>query len=244
MGKRCRAGSKQAGHPVPEAGRAGLSDRDRGPLLAHQSPGHLPPAAFTTSPLRRAPSGPLEAAIVAVARANPTDGYRMVTALLRRRLGLAVNRRRRRPGHFTVSRPHQLWHLDMTAIWVAEHGWCYLNAAIDCCTRRITAWSLDLRAWAAVAERLIAGAVFELGIRAGQLTLGTDNGSAFTARRFRAALAGLGIAHRRGGYRDPQSQAFIESWFAKLKEREVWRSEYETPGAGASGHRRLHRTLP
>jgi len=27
----------------------------------------------------------------------------------------------------------------MTSIWVAEHGWCYLNAAIDCCTREITA---------------------------------------------------------------------------------------------------------
>lgn len=39
---------------------------------------------------------------------------------------------------------------------------------------------------------------------------------------------GLGIAHRRGGYRDRESQAFIESWFGKLKEREVWRSEYET----------------
>ena len=40
--------------------------------------------------------------------------------------------------------------------------------------------------------------------------------------------SGLGIAHRRGGYRDPESQAFIESWFGRLKEREVWRSEYET----------------
>jgi hypothetical protein len=27
----------------------------------------------------------------------------------------------------------------MTSIWVAEHGWTYLNAAIDCCTREITA---------------------------------------------------------------------------------------------------------
>lgn len=44
-----------------------------------------------------------------------------------------------------------------------------------------------------------------------------DNGSAFTARRFRQVLSGLGIRHRRGGYRDPESQAFIESWFAKLK---------------------------
>ena len=41
-------------------------------------------------------------------------------------------------------------------------------------------------------------------------------------------LSGLGIAHRRGGYRDPESQAFIESWFSKLKERLIWRSEFET----------------
>jgi transposase InsO family protein len=28
----------------------------------------------------------------------------------------------------------------MTAVWVAEHGWTYLNAAIDCCTREIVGW--------------------------------------------------------------------------------------------------------
>jgi transposase InsO family protein len=28
---------------------------------------------------------------------------------------------------------------------VAEHGWCYLNAAIDCCAREITGWALDVR---------------------------------------------------------------------------------------------------
>jgi hypothetical protein len=66
------------------------------------------------------------------------------------------------------------------------------------------------------------------GIEPGELTLGSDNGSAFTARRFRARLGELGIRHRRGGYRDPESQAFIESWFGKLKEREVWLNEYET----------------
>ena len=42
------------------------------------------------------------------------------------------------------------------------------------------------------------------------LTLGTDNGSAFCGRAFKAILGGLGIAHRRGGYRDPESQAFID----------------------------------
>jgi len=200
------------------------------------------------APQRRPPRGEVEQAIVEVAKANPTDGYRMVWALTRRKLGIAINRkrvlrvmreqkliqrrrrepRRRRPGFFRVERPDQLWHLDMSSIWVAEHGWCYLNAAIDCCTREIVGWSLELRCRADEAIGLVARAASDQGIVAGQLVLGTDNGSAFTARKFKAVLSGLGVAHRRGGYRDPESQAFIESWFGKLKERLIWRSEFET----------------
>jgi putative transposase len=144
-----------------------------------------------------------------------------------------IQRRRRldrpgRPGFFRVERPDQLWHLDMTSIWVAEHGWVYLMAAIDCCTREIVAWHLETRCTAKEAIALIEQAAIERGIPPGTLTLGTDNGSAFTARAFKGVLAALGIAHRRGGYRDPESQAFIESWFGKLKERCVWRHEFET----------------
>jgi transposase InsO family protein len=62
----------------------------------------------------------------------------------------------------------------------------------------------------------------------GTLTLGTDNSSAFTTRSTRLAISALGLTHRRGGYRDPQLQAFIESWFRYLKERCVWRNEFET----------------
>ena len=96
---------------------------------------------------RRPPADEIDAAIVDVATANPTDGYRLATAWGRRRLGRAVNRkrvlrvmrerrliqrrrpsgRRRRPGFFRVERPNQLWYLDMTSVWVAEHGWVYLR---------------------------------------------------------------------------------------------------------------------
>ena len=187
-------------------------------------------------------------AILGVARENPTDGTRMVAALASRDLGRPVNRkrvqrlmrehrllqrhrpqgRRRRPGFFRVERPDQLWHMDMTSVWVAEHGWCYLNAAIDCCTREICGWSLDVRCRAAEAIAVVDQAAAARRVRTGELTLGTDNGTALTARAFRARLSELGIAHRRGGYRDPESQAFIESWFSKLKERCVWREEFET----------------
>jgi len=43
-------------------------------------------------PQRRPVSDPVAAAIVEVAEANQTDGYRMVAALTRQRLGRAVNR--------------------------------------------------------------------------------------------------------------------------------------------------------
>ena len=78
------------------------------------------------------------------------------------------------------------------------------------------------------ASALVDGAVTTRGIGPGTLTLGTGNGGAFTSRGFRARLAEHGITHRRGGYRDPESQAVIESWFGALKERLVWRSEFET----------------
>jgi putative transposase len=210
----------------------------------YRTPKTRPPAARRSAP----PADDVETAIVEVARANQTDGYRMVCALVCRKLGRAVNRkrvlrvmrerrliqrrrrldRRRRPGFFQVTRPNELWHLDLTSVWVAEHGWCYLMAAIDCCTREIVGWHLELRCRTTEAIALVEHAVAARGVPPATLTLGTDNGSAFTARAFKLVLSGLGVAHRRGGYRDPESQAFIESWFSKLKERCVWLHEFET----------------
>ena len=101
-------------------------------------------------------------------------------------------------------------------------------AIIDCCTREIVGWQLELRCRADEAIAVVDHAATRHGIEPGELMLGSDNGSAFTARRFRPRLGELGIRHRRGGYRDPESQALIESWFGKLKEREVWLNAYET----------------
>jgi putative transposase len=94
----------------------------------------------------------------------------------------------------------------MTSVWVAEHGWCFLNAIIDCCTREIVGWDLTIRCRAEEAIAVIEHAIAEQDIRPGMLTLGTDNGSAFVARATRLVLSGLGVAHRRGGYRDPRAK--------------------------------------
>ena len=152
--------------------------------------------------------------------------------------------RRNRPGFFQVERPAQLWHMDMSAVWVAEHGWDYLNAVIDCCTREIVGWDLSLRWRAAEAITVIERAVAEQAIAPRTLTLGTDNGSAFTARKTKALLSALGIAHRRGGYRDPESQAFIESFFLEAQAALRLAPRVRDPRPGEEGDRRLHRALP
>jgi putative transposase len=206
--------------------------------ISRQSIYRTPVKAPAGTRTARPPVDDVERAIVEVCEKNPTDGYRLVSAWVNRRLGRAVNRkrvlrvmrerkliqrhhhepRRRRPGFFKVERPGQLWHLDMTSIWVAEHGWVYLNAIIDCCTREIVGWDLTLRCRSNEAIAVIDRAVAEQRIRPGTLTLATDNGSAFTAKATRLVLSGLGVTHRRGGYRDPESQAFIESSFRYLKD--------------------------
>lgn len=136
--------------------------------------------------------------------------------------------RRRRPGYFRVRRPDELWHMDMTKVWTAQSGWIYLHAIVDCRTREIAGWSLDLRCRDDEAIAVVEEAVVHRSVRPGTLTLGTDNGSQFTSRDFRRHLSARGVGHRRGGYRDPESQAFIESWFGQFKKRCAWRSEWET----------------
>ena len=191
---------------------------------------------------------PVDRLIVEVARDNPTDGTRMVAALASQQLGRQINRkraqrvmrqqrllqrhqplrRRRRPGFFRVERPDQLWHLDMTSIWVAEHGWCYLNAMIDCCTREIVGWSLELRCRTDEAIALVDQAVAAAGIPAGSLILGTDNGSAFTSRRFR------GPARRARNHPPPRrlprprEPGLHRKLVREAQKRVVWRSEFET----------------
>jgi transposase InsO family protein len=54
------------------------------------------------------------------------------------------------------------------------------------------------------------------------------NGTQFTSRDFRKHLSARGVTHCRGSYRDPESQAFIESWFGQFKKRCAWRNEWET----------------
>ena len=214
--------------------------------------------------VRRPLTDPVDRLIVAVAHANPTDGSRMVAALASRELGRQVNRkraqrvmrqqrllqrhrplgRRRRPGFFRVERPDQLWHLDMTSVWVAEHGWTYLNAAIDCCTREIVGWNLELRCRTDEAIALVDRAVAARGIEPGSLTLGTDNGSALYQPR-------LPPAARRARHHPPprrlprpREPGLHRELVREAEGAACLALRVRDPRPGQKGDRRLHPELP
>ncbi|MGE0728474.1 MAG: hypothetical protein AB7O92_08145 [Acidimicrobiia bacterium] len=46
-----------------------------------------------------------------------------------------------------------------TKVWTAQHGWVYLHAIIDCCTREITGWSIKLRCRTEEAVAVVDAAV-------------------------------------------------------------------------------------
>ena len=133
----------------------------------------------------------------------------------------------------------------MTSIWVAEHGWYYLNAIIDCCTREIVAWQLELRCRADEAIAVVERAAAVPRDRAGRAharhrTTARPSPPAASAR----GSPSSGSATAAAATATPSRQAFIESWFGKLKEREVWLNEYETLDDARRGDRRLRRPLP
>ena len=185
---------------------------------------------------------------MAVAEANQTDGYRMVCALVCRKLGRAVNRkrvlrvmrerrliqrrrrldRRRRPGFFQVTRPERALASGHD-VGLGRRARLVLPDGRD---RLLHPRDRRLAPRTALPRQGIDRARRASGRGAPRPARDADarNRQRIRVHRpaFKLVLSGLGIAHRRGGYRDPESQAFIESWFGKLKERCVWLHEFET----------------
>jgi putative transposase len=157
---------------------------------------------------RPRPAGQSQAGAAADVRAHPLQRHRP--------LG-----RRRRPGFFRVERPDQLRHTAMTSVRVAEHerGHRLLHPR-------------DLRLGA---RRPLPRPRGQRGPRPSGRGPGGLTGRADARHRQPApplpparSARCWPIAHRRDGYRDPKSQAFMESWLSKFKDR----------GASAPGRRR------
>ena len=80
----------------------------------------------------------------------------------------------------------------MTKVWTAQHGWVYLHAIVDCRTRELVGWSVDLRCRDDEAIAVVEAAIVRRRVEPGRLTLGSDYGSQTRCRGDVSARAAPG----------------------------------------------------
>ncbi len=208
-------------------------------------------SALTPRPRSTRPRAPLNPHIVARVRfliqTNPTHGYRLLTAWLRRD-GLTVNRKRvyrllklkgwlvhqrsvtpRPRVQGMVSRAtasNQRWAMDVTHIPCGQDGWGHLAAVIDCHDREVVGFEFALRGRAKEAERALeAACITRFGtVRPSGPTpmVRSDNGLIFQSRRFRAACKDYRLRQEFITPYTPEQNGIIERFFRTLKEECVW----------------------
>ncbi len=183
---------------------------------------------------------------------NPTYGVRRITAVIRRNLQRAVNKKaihrimkrngwqKRTKSSGFKKRASQMrsqttssnvrWAIDATSIFCGEDGWCPLTAIIDCCDRCIVGWRLSAsgiskHAAAALEEALIAR---REEIDSSELTLRSDNGLIFGAKPFVAIARDWGIKQEYITPYTPEQNGIIERFFRSLKEECIWQHRFKS----------------
>lgn len=184
---------------------------------------------------------------------RPFYGYRRITALLRRRLGTPINRKKVlrimrlndwtkeppkiRP-HLTIGLttqiaelPNTRWQGDMTKIWCGSDGWGYLFTTIYCCDRgwlgkTFSKFCRTGEALECLRECLLNRAPETMRIPG--LEYHTDGGGQFTSKRFELALRAAGFIHTVSRKNTPEDDAVVEALHKTLKSEYIWPYEFES----------------
>ena len=185
--------------------------------------------------------------------AHPFWGYRRMTAWLKYRERLAVNRKRihrlmrendllveqvrhkalrtSKRGKPKATRPDQYWGRDMTKFLLGPLGWGYLIVVLDWYTKERVGWNLSLRAktpeWKEALDAALCGK-FPWGARDQGLNLVSDNGSQATSVAFMKDTAELGINQIFCSYDNPRGNAETERVIRTIKEEVLWLNEFSS----------------
>lgn len=181
-----------------------------------------------------------------------TYGYRRVTAWLRNRLGIVVNKkkvyrvmkqfglllkrrhrsRRIHRGRIATEQINQRWCSDITGIvsWNGEKG--RFAFILDCCNREILSWRFERHLqWVDLASMLDDAIDYRFDDRpmgAEGIELLHDNGSEYTAHAFKDyAEKELGMIDCCTPVQSPESNGMAESFIGTLKRDYVYENVLE-----------------
>lgn len=188
--------------------------------------------------------------------AQPSRGVRAVWAHLRftlkiritrkkvhrimRELGWTVKARRagqrpRAPAASSVtSRPNERWATDFALVHCGQDGWCVFAPVVDCCTREVLGWSLQLTARTRTAELALEDALINRfgwvrGAPKG-LKLRHDNGLVFGSRAYRRLVQDYGLAQEYIAPYTPEQNGLCERFIRTFKEECAWLHNFKDIG--------------
>lgn len=131
-------------------------------------------------------------------------------------------RQARRPAtvkpELMATSPNQVWSWDITKLR-GPHKWTWfqLYVILDVHSRYVVAWLVATRESARLAEELIADAIYEQQVPAGQLSLHADRGSSMTSKTVSQLLADLGVEQSHSRPHVSNDNPFSEANFKTLK---------------------------
>jgi putative transposase len=196
----------------------------------------------------------VERAIYQLIQRYPRYGYRRITVMLRRKLGLVVNRKKvqrimkrngwgvrmrfkgfrpRVKGSSSLTqKPNQRWATDMTHFFSKDSGWCHVIAVMDCFNREIIGYRVSRRQDARTAEGALEdGLIRRFGINrshARGVLLRSDNGLIFSSKRYMKLVSLYGLVPEYITPYTPEQNGMIERFMRTLKEECIWLHSFET----------------
>jgi transposase InsO family protein len=123
-------------------------------------------------------------------------------------------------------RPNQVWVGDITYIPMAGGGWTYLSVWMDLYSRVIVGWSHDVHMKESLVIKSLKNALKLRKIR-DELIIHTDRGGQYGGGGFRAML-GSNIRQSMSRADNPYDNAFMESFFSRLKTELIGKHQFLT----------------
>ena len=128
--------------------------------------------------------------------------------------------KRSKPRALAATGPNQVFCWDITYLPTQVRGQhFYLYLFEDLFSRKIVGWQVFDRESAELASALLRDICERQGIRPGQLTVHSDNGSPMKGETMLAAMQRLGVAHTRSRPAVSNDNPYVESTFRTLKYR-------------------------
>jgi len=128
-----------------------------------------------------------------------------------------------------AEKPNEVWSWDITKLLgPAKWTYYYLYVILDVFSRYVVGWTIQHRESAGVAEQLIAQAVSQQQIEAGQLTLHADRGSSMTSKPVAFLLADLGVTKTHSRPYTSSDNPYSEAQFKTLKYRPEFPGRFES----------------